>query len=371
MTKREFIAELCLRLRSTPPDEAQNTVLFYSEAIDDRIEDGMTEEEAVAAMGSIDDIVRSMGGSEKSSANKGFNFDFNFGGDRTTDKSNYSHFHRTFSIDGVNAVNIVDSSRNVTLLPSPDGLIHVEYDAYEEWEYEINEGPTLSISRRYARHKGGRTRNFSFFGINVTVPDFEFSFGGSDTLTVRIPQVTNLAISATTASGDVNVSDLSAASLAAKTASGELEIRNIKVTGKLTAAAASGDLTLNNLLCDEFSAHSVSGDVDVYGCSFRAGDVKSVSGDVDLDGILASDSVRCQSVSGDVDCTLRDYCGAADFESLSGDITANLYGAHADYFITATTRSGDLNVPPCTAGGVYTVRAKSASGDISFDFTGR
>ncbi len=39
-------------------EELCNTLDFYSESIDDRMEDGLSEEEAVAAMGSIDQITR-------------------------------------------------------------------------------------------------------------------------------------------------------------------------------------------------------------------------------------------------------------------------------------------------------------------------
>ncbi len=57
MNKKQFLDELCRRLRTFPPQEAEKTVSFYSEAIDDRVEDGMTEEEAVRELGSLDEIV--------------------------------------------------------------------------------------------------------------------------------------------------------------------------------------------------------------------------------------------------------------------------------------------------------------------------
>lgn len=56
MTKSEFLDELCRRIKMLPPEEAERAVSFYSETIDDKIESGMTEEEAVASLGSMDDI---------------------------------------------------------------------------------------------------------------------------------------------------------------------------------------------------------------------------------------------------------------------------------------------------------------------------
>lgn len=56
MTKQEFIAQLREKLSGLPQADIEERVLFYSEMIDDKIEDGILEEEAVAQMGSIDEI---------------------------------------------------------------------------------------------------------------------------------------------------------------------------------------------------------------------------------------------------------------------------------------------------------------------------
>ncbi len=63
MTKADFIDELCKKMRSFPPEEAEKAANFYAEAIDDRIEDGMDEAAAIAELGSIDDIVSELAAS--------------------------------------------------------------------------------------------------------------------------------------------------------------------------------------------------------------------------------------------------------------------------------------------------------------------
>ena len=57
MTKERFEVELRKRLKGLPKEDIDSRVEFYSEMIDDRIESGMSEEEAVADIGNIDDIV--------------------------------------------------------------------------------------------------------------------------------------------------------------------------------------------------------------------------------------------------------------------------------------------------------------------------
>lgn len=53
MNKNEFLAALGAALGKLPEQEVRASLEFYAEAIDDRMEDGATEEEAVAAMGDV------------------------------------------------------------------------------------------------------------------------------------------------------------------------------------------------------------------------------------------------------------------------------------------------------------------------------
>ncbi len=57
MTKSEFLTQLRERLQGLPDNEVAERVTFYREMIDDRMDDGVPEEEAVAAAGSLDAIV--------------------------------------------------------------------------------------------------------------------------------------------------------------------------------------------------------------------------------------------------------------------------------------------------------------------------
>ena len=57
MTKQEFIIKLTLELHGLPKADIEERVGFYSEMIDDRIEAGLSEEEAVADIGSVEDVV--------------------------------------------------------------------------------------------------------------------------------------------------------------------------------------------------------------------------------------------------------------------------------------------------------------------------
>ena len=58
MTKKEFLSELRSKLQGLPPTDIDERVSFYEEMINDRIDEGKSEEEAISEIGSVDDIVR-------------------------------------------------------------------------------------------------------------------------------------------------------------------------------------------------------------------------------------------------------------------------------------------------------------------------
>lgn len=57
MSKQEFLARLKIALAGLPKDEVDERLNFYSEMIDDRMEEGFSEEAAVAGVGSMGNIV--------------------------------------------------------------------------------------------------------------------------------------------------------------------------------------------------------------------------------------------------------------------------------------------------------------------------
>lgn len=57
MNKKEFLAALRAGLAGLPEADIQHWLDFYSEIIDDRMEEGMSEAEAVADVGPVHDIV--------------------------------------------------------------------------------------------------------------------------------------------------------------------------------------------------------------------------------------------------------------------------------------------------------------------------
>lgn len=57
MDKKEFLDQLRTSLTGLPQGDIDERVSFYEEMIDDRIEEGMSEEDAVRQIGTVDEVV--------------------------------------------------------------------------------------------------------------------------------------------------------------------------------------------------------------------------------------------------------------------------------------------------------------------------
>ena len=57
MNKIQFLMVLQDRLCGLPQEDIEERLNFYGEMIDDRVEEGLSEEEAVADVGDVDQIV--------------------------------------------------------------------------------------------------------------------------------------------------------------------------------------------------------------------------------------------------------------------------------------------------------------------------
>ena len=57
MSKQEFLAQLRKGLSGLPQEDIEERLAFYNEMIDDRMDEGISEEDAVSAVGAVNEIV--------------------------------------------------------------------------------------------------------------------------------------------------------------------------------------------------------------------------------------------------------------------------------------------------------------------------
>lgn len=60
MNKQEFLAKIRDGLAGLSEEDISKSTDYYSEMVDDRVEDGLSEEEAVKALGKVEDIIEAI-----------------------------------------------------------------------------------------------------------------------------------------------------------------------------------------------------------------------------------------------------------------------------------------------------------------------
>ena len=347
MNKKEFIEELCKKLRLAPADEAEKTVNYYAEAIDDRIEDGMTEEEAVAAIGNIDDIVREVIGDAEVRENEG-----TWDSDDKSVRKNY-----VVDPEGVTAVNAAETSGDIELARSTDGKIHVRVTENKFVSYSVTKSAgTVTVAKKTQR--GGFRLNL---GILTISGDGIFSHASG--IRLELPDTIAPNITVKTGSGDIRGTVTAAQSLACGSGSGDISLSSV-AAGRTELSTASGDVDGVDITTNDLSVSTASGDIELKRVAAIGLKLKSVSGEISGKEIYSDDKLIVNTVSGDVDIEMASPLKVGTVESTSGDITLLLYGRDEDYSVSVRSISGKVSAPGNNEEAQNAVRVRTASGDI-------
>jgi hypothetical protein len=180
--------------------------------------------------------------------------------------------------------------------------------------------------------------------VRVTCPegtDVEFAGASSDLNALgRYGK-----IAAKTASGDLRLGELAAASI--KTASGDVSIQS--VTEESMVQTVSGDVEIDRLAAG-LTGRTVSGDVELGGVRGQI-TLGTTSGDVSIKTIEAGE-LRVQTVSGDVRVGVAPGTPVwLDAVSVSGDLRSDL---------------GEVDDAPPGDADVVPLQVETVSGDVSF-----
>lgn len=397
MNKTQFLEELSRRLEGLSDAERKIALDFYAELISDRMEEGMTEEAAVAALGSIDQIVRDAAPELQRMAQP-----------EPPMSPSIPDRSRTLLREPVRAISADCGSANISVLCAalPEGTT-----ALVEYKMPRDASCTCRIQdgMLYVQYTSQR-RTFSLMellrgetgaSIQVTLADRalvrgEITSSSGDAVLSGLAFSGSLNVSSS--SGDISLKDVSAqgecsvssrsgdlmlytfasGSLRMQTASGDAELQNARIDGPCTVQSTSGDTLIFDAQCGgalqlrstsgdveardvfagDVSASAVSGDVTLRCIEGRSTSAESNSGNVALENIR-SDSAAASSKSGDIE--VRDVdAQRLKLSTISGDIEGTLTG---EYDFRAHSGSGSVRVPQSR--GSRCVDAQSVSGDVT------
>lgn len=315
MRKEEFLTALRAGLTGLLPEGVEKLVEFCSEMIDDRMEDGLTEEEAVAAAGSLDELIQQA--KTELLPVKTANF---------TEKSTFGDTLRTYTAESsICGVAADCGPADFILLPSENNTCRVECAENETVHYVVTtENSVLHICRADSRTV------FSFFKFYRALR--------SEPVRVYLPQGAYKSLEVKVTSGDIAVPagyTFDTASL--HSASGDIAC--CAECGALSAQAASGDITLKDTSCGTLALGTASGAVTLLNIKNESGgSIETASGSIHFE--------NCDAAS-------------LSLDSMSGSVVGTLNTGKA---FRAQSRSGKVDVPFDT--GTGTCKVSTLSGSI-------
>ena len=376
MTRNEFLEKLASALSSLSGSERSRVLEYYDEMISDRMEEGMSEAEAVEAMGSIDQILNEAAPEAEPA----------FAEEAAPQIPGAPLLFRE------PVESILSNTASATLLlrcaPLPDGataMIELNLSENLQCRSALNRG-RLEIFVETVRRKGFSLRDiFSFAHSSVTVTlaesvleraklnassgDAELTgLTFTDCLSIGTASgniaLTSVKVGAFcclhTASGNITATALTSGDeISFKTASGDFRARNLG-TSTLRFSSASGDAVLQQAKCNHIEAGTASGDFRLTDVQCNDLTASAASGDMTLSACTASGEVNLHTSSGDIRLDSAS-AGRFDISTTSGDVRGSLNGQYA---FCASSRSGDVHVP--SSNGENPVHVRSSSGDITF-----
>ena len=371
MNKEEYLAALRVELMDLTVEDRNRWLDYYRELMDDALEDGATEGEVIASLGTVEELAARIrenifdlsvpgedeSGEERSGPVPG----------REEDGAIVFSIHEAF-----HSLELENDVGDICLAIASDGLCRVEAVKAENFTCRVEvRGDVLSV--RGLRTAGSAARSISWRGLLSG-----FSFGRNGSITVFLPEGDYHALGVRTMSGDVDLPrGLCFGEGRISTVSGDVTARS--AFRALRVESASGDLELEDMALEHLYTHTASGDISLEGVTVQetlrletaSGDIRmgnsicavlelqTASGDIDAEDVLARDHALIATASGDVEMNGFDT-GEARMSTASGDVDISLLRGKR---FEAHSRSGDIRLPADLPGGGL-FRVNTASGDI-------
>lgn len=374
MTKQAFLDELNRLAGGLGEAERARLVDYYREMIEDRVEEGVSEEEAVAALGDPSALAAELAGAAPRETPVA-------GGETIAALANLR-------------VEVFNADVSVVREPLDNGAAaQLRFSDPSRFEWHA-EGDTLAVRELEPEdgHRGLHWLMQRLTGpeLRVTVAlagdlsgDLALSSRGGD---LRVENAVLGSATLNTSNGDIKLSSVACgaafrmeggklrlvnagpAELRAHAISGDIEAKDVRVNGPARLESVSGDIEARGLECAELTLHTASGDIEFDRGQATGASVHTASGDVRLDELEADPTLEVESASGDVKL-VRCIARQTRVKTASGDVDLRLEPLPCGYDISANTVSGDMHFDDGCCGSAPdadkpVIRIHTVSGDI-------
>lgn len=299
MRKEEYLHLMRQALAQYDKKYVDEILSDYEEHFQYGMEQGKSEEEICAELGSVEDIVGEIKELTVGGRLTGFEVARPMEQAESERKSELKRIRFSAEI------------ADVRIIPSKDGEFHIYTENKNDMEYLEHHYEGDSYVGRVAKRKG-----FRFFGTELFLGNLMFL---ESSVIIEVPAgLEELMVEAVSgdvygdnfrcgnlqlnsASGDIKLKNVECRNISISTKSGDIKFEKIR-SEKVDVNGVSGDIFMNEVITDEFSGHLVSGDVKGKHVEIRTVSLRTVNGDVSMDLECHGEPlyVYTQKVNGDV-----------------------------------------------------------------------
>ena len=325
MNKEMFLYELDRRISYIDIDERCKIINFYSEIIQDKIDDGLSEVEAVESLGSINDIVNEISKDEYSfqtfidkyitPLKNIFKTDF--------EEENVQNCFEFKYMDNL-SINVSSEKLNIILEKSNNDNIKVEVDNSDASVY-------CQANCIYIKDE-----NDSFFG-----------FGNKNYVKILIPgkKINNINLS--NESGNVEIYDVSANIISLKLDHGNICMYN-GVCNEITLETEAGEIIMNNCKVDNgIFIETECGNISLSDVSSLSLNTKTEAGNIQLMNVYSKDVISKTEL---------------------GNINALISDNESNYYIDIDVEVGKINSPLGNTNGINKIYFSTELGNVNLNF---
>lgn len=344
MNKKEFLNELEKKIvKLGTRAECKRTLEYFSEVIDDMIESGMTEGEAIEKLGSVELIIDSIQ-------------------DEFSDEYNEEPTNGEYITDIVapNVENIIyeDKNQAVRYEMSGDENYHITTYETDEKGYLIEqEGNNIKIIS-YKKDKFKTIKKFFFNSDNLKIKP----------VIIKLPRTFSGNIISKTTNGSIQINGISANDINAKTTNGSAHVESVSVGGgKLEVETRNGAIRVQNLAATHTELHTSNGSITLANVATPKLNVSTSNGSINISSI-AAETMSATSSNGSIQFGSIAVSNSITLHTSNARICGTLAGKMSDYAITSGTSNAKNNLPNGTNGAIR-LDVSTSNGRIDVQFS--
>jgi len=345
MTKSEFLNRLSVKFAALDERERERFLSFYEEMIEDRMEDGISEAEAVGSEGDLDEIAREiLQGTPHSGQTK-----------TTMAEKSWEAGTSTVKKVTVDAENIA-----LKLSVSADDQVHFSYVENEQGVFTQRMTSDGEMILTY-RSRDSVRRWFELF--------MSFTSGNAAPILVKVPErfIGNVELKTRNARIECHHPGFQG-DLTLSTSNGRLQVENLRQSGVLEMRTSNGRIYLEDIHADSLKAETNNGRMslrdivcrrDAY-CRTSNGRIEAV--------VVRGDTVTLMTSNGGISITGCVGKKLTKISTSNASVTGTMPGAMRDYGIVSHTSNGSNTLPSKLPGGETQLEVTTSNGSITLGF---